>query len=112
MKLETSDCIAILSLNEAEIREKFQVSEMSLFGSTARGDQKDDSDVDLLVKMPPKITLVVELKDFLENKLNKEVDIIRKRTTLSEDFLNLISKDVISIFWDRKAKDFVKLEIN
>jgi predicted nucleotidyltransferase len=36
----------------AEVCRRYQVSELSLFGSAARGDMRSDSDVDLLVGGP------------------------------------------------------------
>ena len=40
MKLDTSLCIQILTQLKPIIQEEFKVKSMSLFGSTARGDQR------------------------------------------------------------------------
>lgn len=54
------------------------VNSAALFGSTARGEAKKSSDIDLLVKLKKGKTLldVVRLKLELEKKLGKKVDII------------------------------------
>ncbi|MCH5233928.1 MAG: nucleotidyltransferase domain-containing protein [Muribaculaceae bacterium] len=98
MKLETANCIKILLQNESMIHSEFQVSSLSIFGSTARGDQNEESDVDIIVDMPPKLKLVVDLKEFLEKLLDKPVDLIRRHSHLSTEFLTSVAKDEISIF--------------
>ena len=67
---DSNECIKILKENMPYIRKEYEVTGLCLFGSMARGDNKSDSDVDILVDMPPKITLMTDLKDFLENILN------------------------------------------
>lgn len=90
-------CIQSLIDNLPEIQKEFGVTGLSLFGSFARGDNRTDSDVDILVDMPPKIFLMCELKDYLEKILNKSVDLIRRHSHLSPKFLNQIARDAITI---------------
>ncbi len=71
---------------------------MSIFGSVARGDSLDDSDVDIIVSMPPKIFMLSALIYFLEKILNNSVDLIRRHPHMSEKFLKEISRDEIAIF--------------
>ncbi|HBB02893.1 MAG: polymerase subunit beta protein [Candidatus Peregrinibacteria bacterium GW2011_GWF2_38_29] len=54
------------------------VLKASIFGSFARGDDNEMSDVDILVKLENNKTLfdLVELRMLLESKLNKKVDIL------------------------------------
>jgi hypothetical protein len=49
-----------------------------LFGSTARGEDRPDSDVDLLVEMDPGRSLIdlVALGQDLEELLNRKVDVL------------------------------------
>ncbi|MFA6171080.1 MAG: nucleotidyltransferase family protein [Patescibacteria group bacterium] len=62
------------------LREKYHVSELGIFGSYATGEQKEGSDVDVLVEFREPISLFkyVELKLFLEEKLKMEVDLVQK----------------------------------
>lgn len=71
---------------------------MRLFGSMARADNRPDSDVDVLVEMPPKLFLLCELKDYLEDMLKTSVDLIRRHSNMSSKFLNQVAKYGISIF--------------
>jgi predicted nucleotidyltransferase len=54
------------------------IKRSSLFGSYVRGEQRDDSDVDLLVEYPEHTSLfdVVALKNRLEETLGKSVDLV------------------------------------
>jgi predicted nucleotidyltransferase len=66
----------------AEVCRSFQVRELSVFGSTARGEATSTSDVDLLVEFQPEA--VVDLVDFagLAQELSRlfggEVDLVSK----------------------------------
>ncbi len=95
---DKKECIDILRKNSTRIRQEFGVTSLSVFGSVARGENKPDSDVDILVEMPPKMLMVCALKDFLETLLSSSVDLIRRHSHLSSKFLNQISRDVITIF--------------
>ena len=80
------------------MQSEYGVTGMTLFGSTARGENRPDSDVDILVEMPPKIFLMSGLKQYLEKILNSSVDLVRLHAHLSRRFLNQIQKDAIKIF--------------
>lgn len=95
---DAKECINKLRDNVLHIRNEYGVTEMYLFGSVARGDNRPDSDVDILVAMPPKIFVVSALHRFLENLLNSSVDLIRNHSHLSPQFINQIHRDAIRIF--------------
>lgn len=54
------------------------VKKSSIFGSYVRGDQREDSDIDILVEIPAGTGLFgfVRLKRKLESVLNKPVDLV------------------------------------
>ncbi len=59
------------------LRARFGVSSLSLFGSFARGDQGEDSDVDLVVEFsrPPTLFTLADVRLFLVDSLGREVDL-------------------------------------
>ena len=61
-----------------EIAEKYGVSNIRVFGSVARGEDKKGSDVDLLASIGKKTSLMnlVRLEKFLEKETGKKVQII------------------------------------
>ncbi|NLE03207.1 MAG: nucleotidyltransferase family protein [Crenarchaeota archaeon] len=73
-----------LELLKPILRKKFQVETIGVFGSYSRGEQKTNSDVDILVTFvdPNDIDLLdfIELKQFLSRKLKTKVDIVQKHT--------------------------------
>jgi uncharacterized protein len=78
MKREAA--VAILSACAAELRRRFGISELSLFGSVARDEAGEASDVDVLVsfEQPPSFTAFMELKFELEDRLGKRVDLVTR----------------------------------
>ncbi|MBJ2189199.1 MAG: hypothetical protein HFJ87_08055 [Muribaculaceae bacterium] len=92
-----NDCILILNENLPRIQREFGVSGLSIFGSVARGDNRPDSDIDILVTMPPKIFMMSALKQFLEEILKSSVDLVRMHSHLSKTFLAQISRDAIKL---------------
>ena len=65
-----------LSTHKEEFKEKFGVVTIGLFGSYARGDANENSDVDIVIEMKPK-SLVnrLKLKEELVRTFNLDVDI-------------------------------------
>ena len=64
------------------LKQEYRVVKLGLFGSVARGDNTEDSDVDILIEIQrPKFTLFdfVGLKQFLEEKLNCKVDLVMEK---------------------------------
>ena len=83
----------------ADVLEKrFGISYMCLFGSVARGDQHEGSDVDLFVEMPAVYYNYAEAADFLEDLLGCKVDLVRNREGLRPFFRKQIERDGITIF--------------
>ncbi len=80
------------------LQEHFGVEEIALFGSYARGEEKADSDVDILVKIKIKtLRNYFSLLDYLEAKFHKRIDLVTKHNGLSERFVRIISKDIIYV---------------
>ena len=68
------------------IKEKFKVKELGIFGSFARGEEREKSDLDLLVEFDKEADFfhLVGLSIFLEEKLNQKVDIVPKNALRKE----------------------------
>ena len=61
-----------------ELKRNFGVGRIALFGSTARDEGREDSDVDLLVhfEVGPTFDSFMGLKLFLEDHLGRRVDLV------------------------------------
>lgn len=63
-----------------EICKETGITYLALFGSQSRGDQRTDSDVDLLVefKEPPGLISFIRTKQKFEKVFNRKVDLVTK----------------------------------
>jgi len=84
--IELENIISILKGLEAQIRKEYKAEIVGLFGSYARGEQKESSDIDILVRFLEGATLFnfVGLANFLEEKLIMRVDIVPVDTVREE----------------------------
>jgi uncharacterized protein len=77
----TLDEIRALGLRLAELCRKYGIAELSVFGSIARGDERPDSDVDLLYVRLPGNDLGMSyfaLQEDLEKLFGRPVDLVPK----------------------------------
>jgi predicted nucleotidyltransferase len=73
------DILTKLEVNEAFIKVLFGVKKIGIFGSFARGDSGEQSDVDVLVEFEPDRNTVDNFMDllfYLEDLFGKKVDLI------------------------------------
>ncbi len=78
----------IIAAQKEELRKRYKIKEIGIFGSYVRGEQRKSSDIDILVKFDRNASLfdLVGAGDFLE----KKVDIISEgsiRIELKNDIL-------------------------
>ncbi len=89
--------LSYLKEHKNEFMEKYNVEKIGLFGSYARGEAREDSDIDIFVRMKPDLFTMVELKEQIERDLQKKVDIIRLREKMNEALKCRILKDRIYV---------------
>ena len=96
--MSRSELISMLKQLNEEIRQKFKGRIIGLFGSYARGEETDQSDIDLLIEKEANISLFVlgGMKVYLEEKLNKKVDIVTT-AALREEIKPYIMNELIYI---------------
>lgn len=67
----------ILTQHKEVLREKFKVKKIAIFGSYVRGEQNQESDIDILVEFrEPVGFLFIHLADYLEEILGAKVDLL------------------------------------
>jgi hypothetical protein len=84
-----------LKEHKQELQNKYNVEQIGLFGSYARDEATKDSDIDIFVKMPPKLFDMVAIKEQIEEELHTKVDIIREHKHMKPLFVEMIHKDLI-----------------
>lgn len=93
-----SEYLELLKSNVLELKERFGVRLFRIFGSVARNEQSEGSDVDVCVEMAPDVYLLVALKQFLEKLLGCSVDVVRMHRNMNKLLLNQIERDGIYVF--------------
>jgi len=89
------DVLNILKAHEKEIKKKFGVRNIGIFGSYARGEEKETSDVDVLVEFEePTFRNFMGLVFFLEDIFGREVDLVTTKG-LSPYIRPHVEKEVI-----------------
>lgn len=96
MKLD--DVIARIQAHRAELLDGIGVEALHVFGSVARGDAKDDSDVDILVDMTGERTFdrYFTLKERLEALLGTKVDVVM-RDALRPAWRRVIEEEAVRV---------------
>ncbi len=76
------------------LQKEFKISKIGYFGSLAKGTLDSESDIDLLVEFSEPLGWeFFDLKTFLEEKLNREVDLVTE-DALKKQLKNSILKQV------------------
>lgn len=78
--MRRDEVLAILKAHMDEVKMRFGVQSLYLFGSTARDEAAETSDVDILVEFVPEACAglfeLYDLKTHLEALLRREVDLL------------------------------------
>ncbi len=90
-----SEILDYLKNNYTYLKEKYDVETIGIFGSYARNEAKEDSDIDIFVKMKPKLLNMVAVKQKIEEDLDKKVDIVRLREKMNPYLKKRILEDGI-----------------
>jgi len=73
----------ILKAQKPHLAQEYGIAEIGVFGSYVRGEQRPDSDVDILIELerPPRISLIglVELEHYLSDVLGVQADLAIKK---------------------------------
>jgi predicted nucleotidyltransferase len=96
--ISRAECIQKLQACKNEVAEKFGVRSMRLFGSVARNEHNESSDVDICVEMEPSLLRRSGLRIYLEELLNCKVDVLRFHKNMDSYLIQQIEKDGIQIF--------------
>jgi predicted nucleotidyltransferase len=91
------DLLSKLRNLKSQLTKKYPIAAMALFGSFSRGDQLDNSDIDILVELNGKIgSRFIDLAEELESALGRKVDLISKNG-IKQRYLNSIKEDLIYV---------------
>ena len=96
--LQQKDCLSKLAAFKDANASRFKISKMGLFGSVARQENTEDSDIDIVIEMSePDLSSLYELTRSLRALYGCEVDVVRMRDSLRPSFKANIQKDAIYV---------------
>jgi uncharacterized protein len=92
-----SEIKSLLFSNRNSIKEKYHIKQLGIFGSVARGEETNISDVDILVEFEKPIGLdFVLLADELEEILGVKVDLVTPKA-IKPKMLEQIKQDLVYV---------------
>ncbi len=78
-----SDILQFLSQEKEQFETRFRIAKIGLFGSYARGEETENSDIDIIVEFYPNTENLSEikasLKEIIKNAFERDVDICREK---------------------------------
>jgi predicted nucleotidyltransferase len=89
----------ILRSHRRELKERYHVEEIALFGSYARGEQTDESDLDILVTLSAPLGWeFVDLHEYLTELLETKIELLTRGAVDRKPLLrHFIEKDLIRV---------------
>ena len=97
--MSRKECIDLLKTCSETLKSDYGITSLRLFGSAARDEQREGSDVDVFVEtLTPNPFLLMEAKEYLEKSTGRSVDIIRNHRNLNPRLKNRIERDGITVF--------------
>lgn len=89
---------AILNKHRDELRERYKITEIGIFGSYIRGEQKKESDIDILVEFSEPISLLdlVGAENYISDLIKRKVDLV-PREDIRPELKQIILDEVVYI---------------
>ena len=92
------EILTILDHTKPELERRFGVRRIGLYGSYAYGTQTGNSDIDLIVELKePKFDALAGLYIYMEQVLEREVDIRRLSKKIDTPFMRRIESEALFV---------------
>lgn len=88
---------SILNRNKSQLFSRYPIKSMAIFGSLARNEQNDRSDIDILVEFNDKIGIrFIDLAEEIENLIGSNVDLVSKKG-IKNKYYKAIKSDLVYV---------------
>lgn len=98
--ISKEEILSFLAESKSDFEKDFKIVKIGIFGSYARDEQTDASDIDILIEFEPKTEQLSEkksnLRAILKKRFNKEIDLCREKY-IKPYFRNQILKSAIYV---------------
>ncbi len=79
-------------------KERYEIIRIGVFGSAARDNMNEQSDIDVVVELgKPDLFYLVGIKQDLEEKFHRSVDIVRYRDRMNAFLKKMIDKEAMYV---------------
>ncbi len=91
------EIIKILNMHKDELRKKYKIKEIKIFGSYVKEEQKESSDIDIIVDFEEFPTFIefIRIQEELERILGIKVDLLTEESI--SPFIKPYIKEVVAI---------------
>lgn len=95
-RLRREAALAVLRRYKASFADQYGVTALGVFGSVARDQATEASDVDVVVHMrKPDLYYMVHVKERLEEELGRRVDIVQYRPAMNAFLKHRIDQEAV-----------------
>lgn len=93
-----SQILKILESQKKELEKKYLISEMGLFGSYARGDYNEYSDIDILVDFDDRIDGFdyIKIAHHLEDAFKQKIDLVSRKGVKAQ-YIPFVENNLIHV---------------
>lgn len=81
--LNQNDIIDFLRLNIQELKTEYNISKIGIFGSFAKNEQNEFSDIDIILEFEPGTENIYDkktkLREYLKRHFNRDIDLCREK---------------------------------
>jgi uncharacterized protein len=96
--MNRDEILAVLLKFKQDYAEQYGIIEIGVFGSTARNEIRDDSDLDICIQTRnPNPFVLVHIKETIEELVHKPVDIVRVRENMNPILKKRIEKEAMYV---------------
>jgi hypothetical protein len=96
--VDRAEAIRILAGHQQKLRDRFSVTSVRLFGSVARDEASESSDVDVLIDfhLTPSLFGFLRLQEYLQKLLGAKVDLVTE-SGIKERARHQVEKDAVNV---------------
>lgn len=96
--IDRDEALRLLTGCKREIQERYGITAIGLFGSYARNQATEHSDVDIVVQLnDPDLFTLVHIKDDLEAAFHRRVDILQYREKMNPYLKRQIEQEAVYV---------------